>query len=84
MEQIPLRLAVMCVDCNTICRIPQKFCPHCAGEQLTPIANWLSPAPDRPAPHEGWRPVRWKKIGVINGGRVHHVDQSAKSPDSRG
>lgn len=47
MDQIPLNIALICVNCNTICRMPQRACPHCAGEQLMPLSAWLSPRPTR-------------------------------------
>jgi hypothetical protein len=47
MEQIPLKEALICINCNTICRMPQHACPHCAGEHMVAIGAWLNP---RPAP----------------------------------
>jgi hypothetical protein len=48
MDQIPLQEALMCVNCNTISRMPQRYCPYCAGEQLMPVSGWLNPVPARP------------------------------------
>ena len=45
MEQIPLNEAVICINCNTLARVPVAYCPHCAGEQLVAVAKWLNPKP---------------------------------------
>jgi hypothetical protein len=50
MDQIPLEEALMCVNCNTIVRMPRQYCPHCAGEHLVAIGIWLNP---RPRLHSG-------------------------------
>lgn len=49
MEQIPLERALMCINCNTITRMPARACPHCTGENLMALGKWLEPMPAPPA-----------------------------------
>lgn len=47
MNQIPLHEALICINCNTITRMPCRYCPHCAGAHLVAVSGWLSPRPER-------------------------------------
>jgi hypothetical protein len=47
-EQIPLNEALICINCQTISRLPKRACPHCTGENMALLGKWLEPAPAPP------------------------------------
>jgi hypothetical protein len=49
-EQIPLGEALICVNCDTIFRVPGRICPHCTGESVMPLAAWLDREPEQLGP----------------------------------
>lgn len=56
-EQIPLGEALICINCNTLFRIPAVHCPHCASESFVPLDGWLNPRP-RIVHRIAWNPPR--------------------------
>jgi hypothetical protein len=37
---IPLPLAVLCINCESI-TVGQQFCPSCGSRELHPLCSWL-------------------------------------------
>lgn len=43
---IPLKQALLCLDCETICEAPRDACPACAHKSLHPLSSFIN----RPTP----------------------------------
>jgi hypothetical protein len=40
-QALPLREAVLCLQCDTLHHVQRATCPACGGRQSFPVTRWL-------------------------------------------